>query len=101
MRSLRSIATTLDSSVRPNVRNSTAGSTNSRWHTDMAGGVESDHAAKLRHRALTRRRTTAGLDTRRRPAPITAQGRSYTIATASVLQLLAATGSGTRPSFVE
>src|ERR1700704_5660335 len=34
MRSLRSISTTRDSSVRPNLRNSTAGSTASRWHTD-------------------------------------------------------------------
>src|SRR5438128_111798 len=36
MRSVRSISTTRDSSVRPNIRNATAGSTASRWHTDVS-----------------------------------------------------------------
>jgi len=36
MRPLRSISTTRDSSVRPNVRNSMAGSAASRWHTDFS-----------------------------------------------------------------
>src|SRR5215472_12805425 len=35
MRSLRSISTTRESSVRLNLRNSTAGSSASRWHTDF------------------------------------------------------------------
>src|SRR5947207_6382223 len=43
MRSVRSISTTRDSSVRPNLRNSTAGSSASSWHTDFSspdeGGV--------------------------------------------------------------
>jgi hypothetical protein len=36
MRSLRSISTTRDSSIRPNLRNSTAGAIAPRWHADVS-----------------------------------------------------------------
>src|SRR5918994_6941244 len=47
MRSLRSISTTRDSSVRPNLRNSSGGSTASRWHTNVSCRVTDTGAVAL------------------------------------------------------